>query len=76
MSCVELFDAQNNGARQLWELRPCRDRRITHLSEQEDATGGQRDTLRTSDAKIIKEGVKIRVLTLSSTPVNNRMADL
>jgi hypothetical protein len=32
----------------------CRDRRITHLSEQEDATGGQRDTLRTSDAKIVE----------------------
>jgi hypothetical protein len=26
--------------------------------------------------KLIKEGVKIRVLMLSSTPVNNRMADL
>jgi hypothetical protein len=26
--------------------------------------------------KIIKEGVKTRVLMLSATPVNNRMADL
>ncbi len=38
MLCVELFDARNNGIGQLWELR-------TQLSEQEDATGGQLDTL-------------------------------
>jgi hypothetical protein len=35
-----------------------------------------RDALRPADARIIKEGVKTRVLMLSATPVNNRLADL
>jgi SNF2-related domain len=39
------------GARQLGELRPCRDRRIAQLSEQEDAAGRQRDALRPPDAE-------------------------
>ena len=34
------------------------------------------DPLRPPDARIIKEGVKTRVLMLSATPVNNRLADL
>jgi hypothetical protein len=62
--------------RELGQLRPGRHRRVAQLPQQEDPTSRGETRYDRLMRRIIKEGVKTRVLMLSATPVNNRLADL
>ena len=62
--------------RQLGQLRPRRHRRVAQLPQQETPRKDSETRYDRLMRRIIKEGVKTRVLMLSATPVNNRLADL
>ncbi len=62
--------------RELGQLRPGGDRRVAQLPQQESPSQGDETRYDRLMRKIIREGVKTRVLMLSATPVNNRLADL
>ena len=60
---------------QLGQLRPGRHRRVAQLPKQRRYQG-PRDPLPAAHERVIRQGVKTKVLMLSATPVNNRFTDL
>ena len=64
------------GPHQLGQLRPRRHRRVAQLPQQPTTRKERETRYDRLMRKIIREGVKTKVLMLSATPVNNRFTDL
>jgi hypothetical protein len=62
--------------RELGQLRPRRHRRVAQLPQQAEPRDRRDTRYDRLMRRIIKAGVKTKVLMLSATPVNNRLADL